>query len=424
MLRIALLLLTTNLISVLAAETCLCTNTAVYLRESPDLTSPQTGSLPQDTCFKQSEVLDGGQWYKVVTKSGYIMGSDALRRQLCPAGFNLKRDDEECDNCQSYCCTSSHYHHGCSSCGSGCCHSSGPVWSSWSRCSGLCGEGTRQRTCTDRCSSLSSHTQTETCHHTFSCPEYGAYGPCSVTCGEGTQSRNCEHHCYFHPPSETRTCQMPACVQAVAVDGQWSAWTNFGSCTTTCGAGKQIRTRTCSNPAPANGGRACQPDTNGDSDTNVKSCVSQECLNDLQGSAHICNKISTVQALAELDTTNPPQCPDVWSSGSDQFLHDHCTSITGTDHWKRGLSVGFDMTGSKTIPPYTPIATFWNNAYQQDSSHEGFSGIFIGYTSTGFKMATRACNGVAEVMDIPTNTTVSTNAKYPNDPFNYFTVRW
>ncbi|XP_069107637.1 uncharacterized protein [Argopecten irradians] len=222
----------------------------------------------------------------------------------------------------------------------------------------------------------------------------------------------------------SRTCDAFKPITAVAVDGQWSAWTNFGSCTTTCGAGKQIRTRTCSNPAPANGGRACQPDTNGDSDTNVKSCVSQECLNDLQGSAHICNKISTVQALAELDTTNPPQCPDVWSSGSDQFLHDHCTSITGTDHWKRGLSVGFDMTGSKTIPPYTPIATFWNNAYQQDSSHEGFSGIFIGYTSTGFKMATRACNGVAEVMDIPTNTTVSTNAKYPNDPFNYFTVRW
>jgi hypothetical protein len=37
------------------------------------------------------------------------------------------------------------------------------------------------------------------------------------------------------------------------VDGGWSAWSAWSACT----AGWQTRTRTCSNPAPANGGKPC-----------------------------------------------------------------------------------------------------------------------------------------------------------------------
>ncbi|XP_033728344.1 semaphorin-5B-like [Pecten maximus] len=430
MLRIALLLLSTSLIPVLATEKCLCTESDTLLRTLPSPTAPVAGKLREGQCVKLSQFKRIGQWLQVKgddVQSGYLFESDALKPKPCTDGI-LKRDDES-NNCQShcqYCCDrerATHHHIGCSSCGDHCCNSNGPVWSYWSHCSGSCGEGTHHRTCTHHCSSLSSQTQTETCHHLVSCPVWSDYGECSVSCGVGTQSRHCIHHCYGQQSHQTQQCHKPVCVQA-AVDGHWSSWSNFGTCTTTCGSGKQIRTRTCSNPAPANGGRACDPDDNGDRETNIQWCSKQECLNDLQGSAHICNKLSTVQALAEMNTTNPSKCPDVWSSGSDRFLQDHCNGIIGTGQWKKGISVGFDMKGSKTIQPYTPIATFWNNVYQQDDTHEGFSGIFIAYTSTGFKMATKACNGVAEVMDIPGNTTISTNANFPNDPFNYFTVRW
>ena len=38
------------------------------------------------------------------------------------------------------------------------------------------------------------------------------------------------------------------------VDGEWTQWVSSGSCKTN---GKRERTRTCSKPAPLNGGKQC-----------------------------------------------------------------------------------------------------------------------------------------------------------------------
>uniref|UniRef100_H3B8X2 ADAM metallopeptidase with thrombospondin type 1 motif 2 n=2 Tax=Latimeria chalumnae TaxID=7897 RepID=H3B8X2_LATCH len=40
-------------------------------------------------------------------------------------------------------------------------------------------------------------------------------------------------------------------------DGNWGAWSKFGSCSRTCDTGVKFRTRQCNNPHPANGGRSC-----------------------------------------------------------------------------------------------------------------------------------------------------------------------
>ena len=44
---------------------------------------------------------------------------------------------------------------------------------------------------------------------------------------------------------------------AVVVEGHWSPWRPWESCSATCGGGKQLRGRSCSNPEPANGGADC-----------------------------------------------------------------------------------------------------------------------------------------------------------------------
>ncbi|XP_061171858.1 uncharacterized protein LOC133181356 [Saccostrea echinata] len=95
---------------------------------------------------------------------------------------------------------------------------------------------------------------------------WGSWASCSVTCGTGTQSR-------------TRTCTDPAAANggtpcsgdgtksqscnthSCPVDGNWTPWTAFSSCLYVCGAGQSERTRTCTNPQPQYGGKTCLGDT-------------------------------------------------------------------------------------------------------------------------------------------------------------------
>ncbi|XP_078379206.1 A disintegrin and metalloproteinase with thrombospondin motifs 18-like isoform X2 [Oculina patagonica] len=47
------------------------------------------------------------------------------------------------------------------------------------------------------------------------------------------------------------------------VNGGWSKWSSYSSCSQTCGGGIQWRTRTCTNPRPQNGGEDCEGETRG-----------------------------------------------------------------------------------------------------------------------------------------------------------------
>lgn len=55
-------------------------------------------------------------------------------------------------------------------------------------------------------------------------------------------------------------------------DGQWSDWGDWTQCDKTCGTGKQVRERTCTNPPPENGGKGCEG-----SAEDVQDCKLAEC---------------------------------------------------------------------------------------------------------------------------------------------------
>ncbi|OWF44142.1 hypothetical protein KP79_PYT24643 [Mizuhopecten yessoensis] len=193
-------------------------------------------------------------------------------------------------------------------------------------------------------------------------------------------------------------------------DAVWSEW---GDCSVTCGSGHMRR--------------HCVSNCQGVHANGVLACNYGPCPSVIQGSAHVCDKMAILHSLAEINTTSVTHCPDSWASKTEHFLLANCPGIpTDPSLWHKGISVAMECNTTRQIPPYTPVGTFWNDTYQQDRLHEGYSGVFIACTQHGFKMATLACSGVPTVIDIPyiTGTHLTDDSKHPNLPSRYFTVRW
>ncbi|XP_063408513.1 SCO-spondin-like [Mytilus trossulus] len=163
-------------------------------------------------------------------------------------------------------------------------------WSSWEICSVECGGGTQSsgRTCTNpqpvgtgvACSGLS--TQSRSCN-TDPCPvngvwsDWDAFGTCSVSCGGGIQysSRHCNNPEPEHggldcigEDSKSQSCNMQGC----PVDGRWTEWSAWSDCPVTCSGEDLIRSRSCTNPSPENNGKECEG-----SQTEVMSCYTAKC---------------------------------------------------------------------------------------------------------------------------------------------------
>ncbi|XP_020625947.1 SCO-spondin-like isoform X2 [Orbicella faveolata] len=151
------------------------------------------------------------------------------------------------------------------------------TWGNWSTCTVTCGGGTqtRSRSCTNppmahggkTCLGLKEMTQD--CNKDVMCPvnggwtTWGNWSQCSVTCGGGSQtrSRSCTKPPAAHggkscmgPKEMTQDCNKDV---FCPVNGGWTSWGNWSICTVTCGGGTQTRSRSCTNPPAAHGGKTC-----------------------------------------------------------------------------------------------------------------------------------------------------------------------
>uniref|UniRef100_A0A673IBQ3 Hemicentin-1 n=1 Tax=Sinocyclocheilus rhinocerous TaxID=307959 RepID=A0A673IBQ3_9TELE len=163
-------------------------------------------------------------------------------------------------------------------------------WVSWGACSVSCGGGTRQRT--RICASPAPQHGGRQCegndiHIDFCnsepCPIHGNWGPwnswgsCSRTCngGQMRRYRTCDNP---RPANGGRACtgsdsQIQKCNTAnCPVDGKWSSWESWGECSASCGGGERTRVRLCNNPSPSNNGRPCPGDSTQLSRCNIQPC--------------------------------------------------------------------------------------------------------------------------------------------------------
>ncbi|KAL9963174.1 hypothetical protein ACROYT_G032349 [Oculina patagonica] len=152
-------------------------------------------------------------------------------------------------------------------------------WSSWSQCSQSCGGGMqhRNRSCTNPppanggrdCSRLGRATELRKCN-TFGCPvdglysQWGRWSACSKSCDGGIKYRyrsctnpppvNGGRDCWrLGPPGDSHSCNRHKCL----VHGGYSQWSSWSQCSRSCDGGTQTRTRSCTNPPPAYGGKDC-----------------------------------------------------------------------------------------------------------------------------------------------------------------------
>jgi hypothetical protein len=140
-------------------------------------------------------------------------------------------------------------------------------WSPWATCTKTCGNGVQDRsraTIAPKNGGKSCPHSAETracnapaCAVDCAVPSWGAYSACTKSCGTGSQKRSratvapkfggkaCPHS------AETRNCNAHAC----PVDCATRSWKAYSTCTKSCGAGSQKRSR--AQVEPTFGGKAC-----------------------------------------------------------------------------------------------------------------------------------------------------------------------
>ncbi len=81
-----------------------------------------------------------------------------------------------------------------------------------------------------------------------------------------------DNHIFITPEGMTRVESALA-----PIDGGWTPWSDWTSCSKTCGDGTSLRMRLCANPVPRNGGLACSGNGYEERSCRLRACAVTDC---------------------------------------------------------------------------------------------------------------------------------------------------
>ncbi|KAM9850106.1 netrin receptor UNC5A [Aulostomus maculatus] len=109
------------------------------------------------------------------------------------------------------------------------------------------------------------------------------WSSCSAVCGRGWQkrSRSCTNPTPLNGGTscEGQNVQKSACVAICPVDGGWSEWSKWSACGADC---SMWRSRECTQPSPGTGGKECQG-----LDLQSLNCTSEQCPQTVSGAEDV-----------------------------------------------------------------------------------------------------------------------------------------
>uniref|UniRef100_A0A8C5GIK6 Netrin receptor UNC5 n=1 Tax=Gouania willdenowi TaxID=441366 RepID=A0A8C5GIK6_GOUWI len=109
------------------------------------------------------------------------------------------------------------------------------------------------------------------------------WSSCSAVCGRGWQkrSRSCTNPTPLNGGTscEGQNVQKSACVATCPVDGGWSEWSKWSACGADC---SMWRSRDCTQPSPGTGGKECQG-----LDLQSLNCTSEQCPQTVSGAEDV-----------------------------------------------------------------------------------------------------------------------------------------
>ncbi|XP_053386133.1 uncharacterized protein LOC128550662 [Mercenaria mercenaria] len=129
-----------------------------------------------------------------------------------------------------------------------------------------------------------------------------------------------------------------------------------------------------------------------------------------------CDHISTLSAIARQTTVanqNAIECSPSSHTSHEAFVLTECSVPQNPSSWQQGVNVMADCGSSAAIPTYTPIAAYDHGSY---SSVGSLSGIFLGCTSNGFKIALQTCGQAPHITELQLG---GSNTQNPN---MYYTI--